>query len=321
MKTTILITLLLFLVDVARAQEINNLVLPAGHPTISLSSKVGAVVLGKEGLPPLVIIPGWGLSPESYRDFADRCSKEFQVHIVQVPGYRRSASYPLPAASYGDQVWTNALVKAVHDYIKRNQLKKPILLGHFNTSTQVVLRLGLDYPADIGGILVAGGPTALNLPNQPAITVAQRIKAQDSVFAPRWFKTVSRETWNQGNYFKWFYSMDSVKAEIFWQAVSDNSIPVMIQYLEEFNAQDTELEIQKLSVKTIILSPDFAQAPKDNPMLGMVKLSFMEPWERVARLNDNVKVVKVSNSHAFVIADQPAIVLGQLRELKGKVGR
>lgn len=316
MKTALSIVVTLLSLN-APAQDINNLVLPAGYPVIPLTSDLAADEYGSRTSPALIIIPGWGLPASRFTDLAQKCSGRFWVHVIHVPGHQNSAAYPSPAAgvSYGEQVWTNALVENLSRYIAGHKLHKPLVLAHFNTSTQVAIRLAINHPENVGGLLIACGPTALNLPRMPDFTLKQRIKWQDSIIAPKWFRTVSRETWNAGNYKKWFYSIDSVRADACWNAVADNSIPMMIQYLEEFNAQDTEIEIRALNVKTIVMIPDFKRAPADDPMMGMVLMSYLQPWSRVADKNKNVTVFPVSDSHAFVFLDRPDAVLEKLTEL------
>lgn len=303
---TRLLFLIAFLPIICLGQEVNNLELPAGYPTIELGKLENVKLFpNKRAKVQMVLIPGWGLDDRHYADFIKQYASSYEVHVVNVPGFNNTAVPAIPKTSYGDQVWTNAVVEGVHSYILKQNLKNPIVVGHLLASTQIAIRLGIKYPEIVGGVIIIGGPTALQMDGAPAVTLQQRIQMQDTYYGPKWFKTVSKSDWNSGNYTSWFYSSSADKGSWLYNAVAENAIPVMVQYLEEFNAQDAELELEKLSTKTLVLLPDFVNAPKDAPINGMLKPSFTDPWKRAAAKNKNIMLEEVRGSHAFTIIDQP----------------
>jgi pimeloyl-ACP methyl ester carboxylesterase len=315
----VLLCVLVFAPLITFSQEINNLVLPPGYPTTELGKLENVKVFpNKRSKVQLVLIPGWGLDDRHYADFIKQHASKYEVHIVNVPGFNNNAVPPIPKTSYGDQVWTNAIVEGVRNYIESEKLKKPIVVGHLLTSTQIAIRLGVKYPALISGVIIIGGPTALQMDGAPVVTLQQRIQMQDTYYGPKWFKIVSKSDWNSGNYPTWFYSSSAEKGSSLYNAVAENAIPVMVQYLEEFNAQDTELELDKLNVKALVMLPDFANAPKDAPINGMIKPSFIDPWKRAAAKNKNIKLVEVTGSHAFVTIDQPEVVRNEIEKFLKK---
>jgi pimeloyl-ACP methyl ester carboxylesterase len=295
----------------AAGQEIDNLQLPPGYPVAVQGQLDNIKVFKSKARRALIIVAGWGLDDRHYTAFARRCVDKFEVHIVNIPGYRNTAVPPLPHNSYGAQTWTNAIVDGLHEYIVNNKIKKPLIAGHLLSSTQVAARMGLRYPEIVGGIIILGGPAVLQFPGMPAVTVEKRIQAQDTYWAPKWFKTVSRQTWDAGNYPSWFYAMDSTTGKNIFDDVQANSIPVMIQYLEEFSAQDTEQELADLKVKMLVLLPDFAGAPQ-TPVMSGVQLSFIDPWKRLALKNQNIFLQDVSNSRSCATTDQPEAVMAAI---------
>ncbi len=298
-------------------QEIDNLKLPDNYPVTQLGNIGSVTVYGKKSLQPIIIIPGWGFNHRQYEGFAQSLAKKFYVHIINVPGYAKTAGPAIPGAgrSYGEQTWTNAMVAGVEKYIRDKKLKQPIIAGHLLVSTQIAIRMGLKHPDLINRIIILAGPTALNMTGAPAVTTKQRIEMQDQFYGPKFFKKVTHSDWNAGNYPKWFYSKDSVKAGKLYDVVADNEISVMIQYLEEFNAQDTEEEIISLQTKTIVFIPDFLNVPSNDPALTILHPSFSDPWKRIADKNKNISFIEVKDSRSFTILDQPDFVVNEILKL------
>ena len=298
-------------------QEIDNLKLPINYPLAQLGSIGEVKVFGKRNFQPIIIIPGWGFDHRQYESFAKSLANKFYVHVINVPGYAKTAVPPLPGEgrSYGEQTWTNAMVAGVENYIRKKKLKKPIIAGHLLVSTQIAIRLGLKYPDLLRSIIILAGPTALNMTGAPVVTTKQRIEMQDQYYGPKFFKKVNRSDWNSGNYPVWFYSKDSLRAKSLYDVVAENEISVMIQYLEEFNAQNTEEEIASLRTKTIVFIPDFLNVPPNDPAFAMLHPSFSDPWKRISEKNRNISLIEVKDSRSFTILDQPDLMLNEIVKL------
>ena len=207
------------------------------------------------------------------------------------------------------------MVAGVENYIRKKKLKKPIIAGHLLVSTQIAIRLGLKYPDLLRSIIILAGPTALNMTGAPVVTTKQRIEMQDQYYGPKFFKKVNRSDWNSGNYPVWFYSKDSLRAKSLYDVVAENEISVMIQYLEEFNAQNTEEEIASLRTKTIVFIPDFLNVPPNDPAFAMLHPSFSDPWKRISEKNRNISLIEVKDSRSFTILDQPDLMLNEIVKL------
>ena len=68
----------------------------------------------------------------------------------------------------------------------------------------------------------------------------ERISGVDLYLAQRWFKTVTKQTFDTNNYRAPQYARDSMRAVELWKKSSAVPLPVMIRYLCEYSAMEPE---------------------------------------------------------------------------------
>lgn len=282
---------------------INNLLLPEDYVTQQLGN-LGNVVIHGKGKRNLILIAGWGFGSHIFKKFMERNSEEYTMYAVTLPGFGNTPAPPIPNVSYGEQIWTQGAAKGIMDLIHRKEIKNPILIGHFLTGTQVALRLALDHPETIKKVIVVGGAPKLMVPNnlKRKPTLQERIDISDNYYAPKWFKHVTEIAWDEGNYPPEVYSQDAIIGRALWKESAGVPVPVMIQYLSEFNASDLTLELNRLKVPTLVMVPDFKNETLSK--LNYIGPTFQEAWEEVSQY-PYINIVKVANSATFVMLDQP----------------
>lgn len=96
----------------------------------------------------LLILPGWGGTKESWKNFVDLAQKDFQVICLELPCFGRE---PCP-----DQTWD---VKNYADFVKQKiqnlNLIKPIVLGH-SFGGQVAAYLAAAWPQSLSRLILCG---------------------------------------------------------------------------------------------------------------------------------------------------------------------
>ncbi|CDG19780.1 Carboxylesterase BioH [Xenorhabdus poinarii G6] len=94
----------------------------------------------------LVMLHGWGLNAEVWRSVETRLASHFRLHLVELPGYGRSQSYPaMSLADMADIVWQQAPENA-------------LWLG-WSLGGLVASRIALDHTAQVAGLVtVASSP-------------------------------------------------------------------------------------------------------------------------------------------------------------------
>ncbi|MDR0217559.1 MAG: pimeloyl-ACP methyl ester esterase BioH [Enterobacteriaceae bacterium] len=94
----------------------------------------------------LVMLHGWGLNAEVWRSVETRLASHFRVHLVDLPGYGRSQSYPaMTLAEMADIVWQQAPENA-------------LWIG-WSLGGLVASQIALDHPEQVAGLItVASSP-------------------------------------------------------------------------------------------------------------------------------------------------------------------
>ncbi|MDL1891940.1 hypothetical protein FBQ87_03480 [Sphingobacteriales bacterium CHB3] len=122
--------------------------------------------------------------------------------------------------------------------------------------------------------------------------------------APRWFKTVTRETWDDNNFLPGDYAVNPVRGLRLWREAAAPGLHVWVRYLCEFNAQDITLEMDKLTVPTLILKPGLEgiyHTAGNNYMENYCHKN----WEGSIGNNRNISVKTIPDSRVCLWFDQP----------------
>jgi pimeloyl-ACP methyl ester carboxylesterase len=224
---------------------LDHLVDPPGYRPAELGT-LGGVIRQGTGEQAMILIPGLGFGAEVFRAFMEPLSERFSMFAVTLPGFGGTAAPPCPSAgtSFGEQTWTNGAVHAIEKLIREEGIENPVLVGHWLGGTQIALRLALKHPDEIRAVVLLAGSARMMAGDarQAAhlATLEQRVAAVDAYVAPHWFKTVTRETWDDNNFLPGDYAVHPVRGLRLWREAARPPLHVWVRYLCEFNAQDDQ---------------------------------------------------------------------------------
>lgn len=83
--------------------------------------KINYSIYGKGN--PIILLHGWGTSCNTFSNLATRLENNYEVHLIDLIGFGKSEE-PFKAFCLSDYVYF------LNDYIIRNNIKNPIILGH-----------------------------------------------------------------------------------------------------------------------------------------------------------------------------------------------
>lgn len=277
-----------------------------GDPDYAPTSR-GSV--GQAGTQDMILLPGWGLDASVFSAFIKRHEKDYRIWAVTFPGFGGTPAPPMPAQSevYRDLNWTKGILKGLNDLIDREKIKSPIVVSLFSYSNLIALRMALDYPEKIGKVIIISGIGKFmgNYPSYEPRSLDARCNFIEKYLAPQWFKTVSVDTWNKGNFVPGTFSKDSIAAARHWNMMSAVPIPVMVRYLCEFYCTDLSLEYSKLTVPTLIVIPAFTPAFLAKPEHSYIAPFFHSSWIGALPGSAQIQMTTISDAHAFIMDDQP----------------
>ena len=292
--------------------SINNLILPKGYKTSIIGEVPRYQKVGK-GRQALILIPGIGFNETVFNDFVTAFKNNYVLYSITVAGFGKTSAPPTPApeTSFGDQTWNKSAIHGIKNLIEKEQIVKPIIVGHFTLGTQLALRFVLDYPDLVSGLIILGGPAKLiaTQNGQPMdYPLNGLINYTDRVTAPKFFKGMNEQAFNSGNYLPEVYSLTSGIGSRLWNEVAANPLPVMVRYLCEFHASDLRLETDRIKCPVLILRPGFTNellSHPENPNTNYIKLQFIDGWQPVVKSNPEIEIIDIQNSGAFLWKDQP----------------
>lgn len=295
--------------------QINNLVHISGYVTAPWG-ELGEVKVFGSGARKAILLPGWGFDWSIFKDFIDTHKQEFTMYAVTLPGFGNTHAPPMPEQpeSYKDLYWTNGIIRGLINLIDREKMNDPVLISYFTYSNLIAMRLALDYPDKIGNVIIISGMAKFtaNYPSYEPRNLNERINFVENILSKQWFKTVSKQTWDNGNFARGTFSKDSVKTLRHWNMMSSVPIPVMVRYLCEYYCTDTSLEYANLKVPTLVVVPSFTgKVFSGNPYLASF---FHYSWIGALSGSPQIQMVTFSDTQAFIIDDQPAKLYALIQE-------
>jgi pimeloyl-ACP methyl ester carboxylesterase len=290
-------------------QNINNLVHTMGYKTSELGAMPQYVKVGK-GRQTIILIPGWGFDVTVFEDFMEANKNNYTMYAITIPGYGNTMAPPMPdtSISYGEQTWNKGVLEGIEKLIKNEKIIKPVIAGHATQGTQLALRMAIDYPEQLSGVIILGGHAKFISIIQGKPTeypLKSMIASTDMYTAPIWFKGITKKDFDDGNYLPGIYSLDSIKGADLWKQSAKPPLPVLVHYICEFFASDIKTEIDKIKCPVLILRATFNNEVLDAPINNYVKPQFIDSWNNVSEINYLIEVQDIKDAGLFIWKDNP----------------
>lgn len=290
--------------------SLNNLVHAEGYET-GAPGELGRVRKVGHGPQAMILIAGAGFGDDIWDAFMAARVDAYTMYAVTLPGFGGTAAPPMPppGTSYGEQTWTMGAVKGVERVIVKERLERPIVVAHWIGATQVAVQLALRNPVEVKAVVIISGvagampPFGDNAPALPALP--ERIAMVDERLAPRWFKTVTRDTWDDNNFYPGDYARHPVRALQLWRMAAEPPLPVWVRYLCELYAQDSTLRLDELEMPMLLLQPGFDEDFWFEPGQDYMRGYTHGTWEGVEQLNERITVQTVPDARVFIMDDEP----------------
>jgi pimeloyl-ACP methyl ester carboxylesterase len=295
--------------DSEAGSSTNNLAHYPGYETCEYGAIPEFTKVGKGKLT-LLLIPGLGFDATVFDDFIKANKNNYNMYVVTIPGYGNTKAPPMPTAgtSYGDQSWNKGVIEGLVKLIEKENLKRPVVVGHFVQGTQLALRMAIDHSDKIRSVIILGGPAKfISIINgEPKeFPLNGTISYVDKNTAPTWFKQINKNDFNDGNYLPEIYSLDNTVGDDLWKQSASVELPVMVRYLCEFFASDIKMEFAKIKCSVLVLRAMFSDKVLQMPINNYVSPQFINSWDDAAAKNPLIRVHDIQNSASFVWKDQP----------------
>ncbi len=294
----------------AQDSTLDNLRHAPGTATVA-DGTLGRIRVEGSGPRTMLLIPGIGFGDGVWDEFIERHRSAYTMIAVTLPGFGGTAPLAMPAGGsrYVETPWTRSAVRAIEHLLDSAGIRRVTVVAHWALATQIALRLALDHPDRVEAVILVGGVLKSYYENTPGMrdwTLEQRARVADGL-AQRWFRTVTRRTWDDQNFMSYDYAVNPRRGLFLWRDAAAPSLPVWIRYLLEFYAVDVSAELGRLRVPTLVVQPGF-----DDPAFfveegrNYMRNLCLDSWRGAAELSDRLRFVPIPGSRLFVMHDQPA---------------
>jgi pimeloyl-ACP methyl ester carboxylesterase len=295
--------------SLAQDPALDNLRHPAGTEVAAFGT-LGRVRKSGEGRRVMLLIPGIGFGDGVWSEFMERHRADYTMYAVTLPGFDGTAPLPMPpeGSKYADTPWMTSCTNAIRKLLDDEKIAKVTVVAHWALASQIALRLALEAPDRIEAVVLISGVLRSYYESPPGMlgwTPDQRAKFAE-VMAEKWFKTVTRRTWDDNNFMSYDYAVNPRRGLYLWREAQTPHIAVWIRYLLEFYAIDLSTELKNLKVRTLVVRPGF-----DDPQFYVEKdANYMRSlchgsWTGAAELSDRLEFRTIPQSRLFVMFDQP----------------
>jgi pimeloyl-ACP methyl ester carboxylesterase len=288
---------------------LNNLMDPPGYQTAPLG-ELGRVDKVGTGSQAMILIPGIGFGGGIFKDWMAAHENEYTMYAVTLAGMDGTPAPPSPpeSLSFGEMPWTNGAFRAIEKLIEAEKIEKPIVVGHWMTGAQLALRLALKHPDKTKGVIIPSGYACFVMTDTTHYKahppLDYRIGGIDKYMIPKWYKTVTRETWDDNNYMPYDYAVNPIRGLRLWREAAEPPLHVWVRYLNEFYCQDITQQLDSLTVPTLLLYPGL-EGIFHEPNQNYVHASCITSWAASAPGHKMIKSVTIPNSRICMWFDQP----------------
>ncbi len=285
---------------------------------------LGAVVERGRGSTDMVLVSGFGLGASAFEGFMRRNAGRYHMLAVTLPGFERTPAPPMPppGTSYGEQTWTRGRPTRSSSSSARSGWTGRCCWGTSSTARRWPCCIALEHPDVVRAVvLLAGTPRYEPVTARPwpkGLTLEQKIQAVDRYSAPRWFRTVTRETWVRGNFVATGYSADSVLGKRFADRANEPPLPVLVRFLCEFHASDLWPDLGRLEPPLLVIQPSFTETVRRDTTRSYLQGYFEEPWR--GRLEGRPRTETLFPG-IMVMEDQPATVDRKVADFLKRSGK
>lgn len=288
---------------------LNNLRHAAGVETAPADS-LGRVRHAGTGPRHMLLISGLGFGDGIWSEFMESHKTLYTMYAVTLPGFGGTAPLAMPpeGSRYADRPWTTSAINAVHKLLDQEKMDRVTIVAHWALATQIALQLALDHPDRVEAVVIIGGPLKSYYESPPGMlswTAAQRAAYADGM-GQKWFKTVTRQTWDDNNYMSYDYAINPRRGLFLWREAQAPALSVWIRYLLEFYTMDQSSLLANLRVPTLVVQPGFDDPGfQPEPAWDYMRNLCLDSWKGVAGVHPRLEFITVPHSRLFVMFDRP----------------
>jgi pimeloyl-ACP methyl ester carboxylesterase len=293
------ITLLLALVCAPAAAN----PLDTATPAPAWTKTVGTLAVAKygSGSPALILVPGLGCGPWSWRDTIASESKAHTVYAVTLAG--------MDGVPYTSNASLDSADASLMTLISSEKLSRPVLIGH-SLGGFLALRFGTEHSDIVSGIVSVDGlpvfPELAEVTREQRKAQADRIGTMIANQTPGEFRAAELRLMRD-------YVTNQALADSATVLVERSDQAAMAAYTKQLFSADIRPQLSKLTARTMLIAPipgpplpSYIPAQLGGMSPDQLRATLMGFYNSLVAGAPALLVVPVDNSRHFVMFDQPA---------------
>lgn len=290
---------------------LNNLIHGSDTRTVDWG-ELGEIIKMGTGPKKMIFISGLGFSSETYNEFLEAYHANYTIYVVTLPGFGGTAPLPIhrEQPDFAETPWINSAIRGIEDLIKKENIKKSLLVAHWAVASQIAIKLAVKHPEKFDKtILISGVAKSYfeSIPEMLSWNLGQREEYVNAL-ASKWFNTVTKKTWYDNNYMPYDYAVNPLRGLFLWRDTAQASLTVQIRYMLEFYSMDVFTEIENLKIPILVIQPGFNDEGfyLDPERPNYMKNLTLDSWKGIN--HEFITFKKIDHSRLFIMYDKPAIL-------------
>ncbi len=267
------------------------------------SPKLITKVVGKGQ--PVVLIPGLTCHGSTWDETIEAMGESYEYHLLTLPGFAGNA--PLNSVEKGFFKQTESMVL---DYIDKQGLKKPIIIGH-SLGGFMALNIAIHKPDLPSKLLIIDA-----LPNMSGIRYPHATAEQIEVIATR----LKQSTITEGNQplekktarqkqLLSYMMQSSEKIELTTNWYLNSHVKSIAQALYEMNITDLREDLDKIKVPTLVLGSWLA-----GKEYGVTRENSLASYSAQYANLKGVKLDMSDKGYHFIMWDDPEFLMNWIKK-------
>lgn len=237
----------------------SNFDVPRGVATVAPGT-LGHVEKRGDGPVTLILLPGLGFGWRAWDGFMQRNADRYTMYAVTPAGYDGTPPPVAPAMreAFEQHDWTDGMIDGLVGLIESEGLRRPIVVGHHLLGDHFALRMGLEHPDLVGGVVVVSGdpsrPVSPNLDGDPAPSVEDQRLFVTQNMVPK-YRRRADDGHRDMHAPAAALSRDEARAERLFDAQAANPAYVDYRYFLEYLTTNLALELPRLEPRLMVVEP------------------------------------------------------------------
>lgn len=276
-----------------------------GPATSAKSGQLGNFKKQGSGKIPMILIPDLGADWSVYDSFMQRNNSQFTFYAVTLPGFGGTPAPPSrDKLDFGAMKWWNNAETALLDFIAKNKINHPILLGH-QAGSYLAMKLAIEKPQLVRGAIVLNGLLYAEFPGlEKTATHEQRVAIANSWTPVELFPATSQERYKsfieQGEA---AFCKNKEQQARFVELASKDKPSTWWNYFAELATTNLSDEIKTLRVPMLVL-PSVHDSESPSFKSNQIALDQWSPLDHsVSSLP--ITVVRMEDCRMYATEDQP----------------